>query len=122
MKRDVSESGIGAILQGLRQSRSLRRGKLTREEIDRYLRAADRQLAVPAEEKREMLARLRAWAEADDGKPVFMLNLMRYYDRVRHYPGAPSDFSGTPQQSNEIYERHVSSLLFKRGGYPMVAG
>src|SRR5215213_6933045 len=47
-------------------------------------------------------ARLRAWAEADDGKPVYMLNLMRYYDELRPFPGAP-DFQGSPEESNTLY-------------------
>jgi uncharacterized protein (DUF1330 family) len=69
----------------------------------------------------EFLTRLRTWAEANDGKPVYMLNLMRYYDELRPFPGAP-DFQGSPEESNTLYAKHTSRMLMKIGGYPMVAG
>src|SRR5262249_41977610 len=96
------------------------RRKLTREEIDRYLVAAEK-LVLPGEEMKAALARLRAWAEADDGKPVYMLNLMRFYPQLRSFPGAP-DFQGTPQQANAVYEKSVLMMLLKRAGYPLVGG
>jgi hypothetical protein len=94
--------------------------KLTRDEIDRYL-AAVAKLPLPVEDRQEGLTRLRAWAESDDGRPVYMLNLMRYYPELRRFPGTP-DFQGTPEQANEFYEKAVISMLFKRAGYPLVAG
>ena len=96
------------------------RGKLTPEEIDRYLGGAQ-ELPLPPEERTAALARLRAWAEADDGKPVYMLNLMRFYPQLRSFPGTP-DFQGTPEQANEFYEKGVLMMLLKRAGYPMVGG
>jgi hypothetical protein len=96
------------------------RRKLTREEIDHYLAAAER-LSLPEGEKTATLARLRAWAKSDDGKPVYMLNLMRYYPQVRRFPGAP-DFQGAPEQANAFYEKSVLRLLFRRAGYPLVGG
>jgi hypothetical protein len=96
------------------------RRKLTREEIDRYLGEAEK-LLLPADEMRAALARLRAWAEADDGKPVYMLNLMRYYPQLRSFPGTP-DFQGTPEQANAFYEKGVLMMLLARAGYPVVGG
>jgi hypothetical protein len=96
------------------------RRKLTREEIDRYLAAAEK-LPLPEEGKAAALARLRAWAESDDGKPVYMLNLMRLYPQLRRFPGAP-DFQGTPEQANELYEKSALWLLLRRAGYPLVGG
>jgi hypothetical protein len=96
------------------------RRKLTREEIDRYLEAAEK-LSLPEERKAAALARLRAWAESDDGKPVYMLNLMRFYPRLRPFRGAP-DFQGTPEQANELYEKAVLWPLLRRAGYPVVGG
>jgi len=74
------------------------RWKLSREEIDRYLRAAEK-LPLPPGEMTADLARLRAWAEADDGKPVYMLNLMRFYLQLCSFSGAP-DCQGKPEQAN----------------------
>jgi hypothetical protein len=96
------------------------RRKLTREEIDRYLAAAGK-LSLPAEDKAATHARLRRWAESDDAKPVYMLNLMRFYPQLRRFPGSP-DFQGTPEQANAFYERSVLRLLFRRAGYPLVGG
>jgi hypothetical protein len=115
---------VGAILLGLFVAfwlwHSPIRGKLTREEIDRSLGEIEK-LALPEEEKRGDLARLRAWAEADDGRPVLMLNLMRYYPELRPFPGAP-DFQGTPEQANAFYENSIASLWLKNASYPLVSG
>ena len=97
------------------------RRKLTQPEIDRYLGAIERQVFLPEDDKPKVLARLRAWAEADDGRPFYMLNLMRYYPELRRFPDSPS-FRGTPEQANELYEKKVRQLLFKRCGYPLLAG
>ena len=94
--------------------------KLTREEINSYLSVIEKN-ALPPEEKTEILARLRSWADADDGKPVYMLNLMRNYRQVRHYSGTP-DFQGSPEESNAFYESKSIPLLFKRLGYPVILG
>ncbi len=96
------------------------RRKLTREEIDRYLGEAEK-LPLPSDETTAALARLRAWAEADDGKPVCMLNLMRFYAQIRTFPGTP-EFHGTPREANAYYEKGVLKLLLKRAGYPVMGG
>jgi hypothetical protein len=94
--------------------------KITKEEINHYLGIIEKS-AFPPGEKAETLTRLRAWAESDDGNPVFMLNLMRNYPGLKHYPGAPN-FHGTPEQSNKLYEKAAVPLLLKRGSYPMFLG
>lgn len=62
-----------------------------------------------------MLTRLRAWAFADDGKPVYMLNLMRFYPQVRAFPGGPPA-SMTPAQANAYYESKAVPMLLPMGG------
>jgi uncharacterized protein (DUF1330 family) len=124
MKRHGFEMTLGAVLLGVFLrfwSWLTPRKKLTQEEIDRYLSAIDSQYPPAAPEKTEYLARLRAWAEADDGKPFYNLELMRYYDQLHTFPGAP-EFQGTPEQSNALYEKRILRLLLKIGGYPMVGG
>lgn len=93
---------------------------LTPDEIDRYLGIAAK-LPLPEGHMEPILARLRQWAEADDGRPCFNLNMIRFYDENRTWPGAP-EFTGTPQEANAYYEKGVGKLLFKKAGYPMVAG
>jgi len=67
------------------------------------------------------VAHIRAWAEADDGKPFYMLNLMRYHDKIRTFPGS-LPFSGTPGESNQIYENAATPLALKTGAFPLFAG
>jgi hypothetical protein len=92
--------------------------KLSQSEVDRRLAALERHAPWPAEEKRAILEHLRAWAYADDGRPVYMLNLMRYYRELRPLPGIEG-FQGTPEQANALYEQKVRPLLFRLGAYPI---
>jgi hypothetical protein len=99
---------------------SPRRKKLTREEIDRYIGIIEK---LPAREgsMQSFIPRLRAWAEGDDGKPVFMLNLIRFYSQLRTFAGAP-EFSGTPEEANAYYERSITPLWLSHAAYPILAG
>src|SRR5262245_51073067 len=72
--------------------------KLTKEEIDQYMASIEK-LPLPQGEAKALASRFRPWAEADDGKPVYMVNLLHYLPQLHSYPGAP-EFQGTPQQSN----------------------
>jgi len=110
---------LGAIW--LWQTPGLVEGKLTADEINRYVDVIDKKLAVPPQERAELLVRVRAWAEADDGQPVYMLNLMRFHPQLRVFPGAP-EFAGTPQAANELYESKVILIMLKLGGYPLFSG
>ena len=96
-------------------------GKLSAAEVARYVETVDRQINVDKDDKARFLAALKAWGEADDGQPVYMLNLMRFHDSLKTFPGAP-DFHGTPRQSNEFYESRALPLLAERGGYAAFAG
>ncbi len=94
--------------------------KLTAPEIDRYL-ALVAKVPFPSDGQAEFLQRLRKWAEADDGQPVYMLNLMRYFPAMRALPDAPA-LAGTPEASNRIYEDRATALALKAGAIPLFAG
>jgi hypothetical protein len=118
---------FGAVLLGIflafwfwQHSWTIRR-KLAPEEIDRLVSAIEKQVPLPAEEQAQLLTRLRAWAEADDGKPVYMFSFMRFYRELRTFPGSV-DFKGAPEEANEFYEKKVTPLLLKHRGYPVVGG
>jgi hypothetical protein len=70
-------------------------GKLTQAEIDQYLAIIEK-LPLPEKGVQAFIARLRPWAEADDGKPVYMFNLIHFFPRLQTFPGAP-EFKGTPE-------------------------
>src|SRR5215470_11282339 len=94
--------------------------RLSKNELARYMSAIEK-VPFPPDERREVVAHVRAWAEADDGKPFYMLNLMRYHDTIRTFPGSPP-FTGTPRESNQIYENAVMPLVLKIGAFPLFAG
>lgn len=94
---------------------------LTQADVAGYIAAIDAGVTLPDAEKRDFLTRLRAWGEADDGRPVFMLNLMRYREALRPLPGV-RDASATPRAANAYYESVAFPLLLRRGAYPLFAG
>ncbi len=102
------------------------RGALTGTEVDAYIRRIEPVVPMPAAEKPETMARLRAWGEADDGAPVHMLNLMRYYPKLQPLPATASAASveGTmsPAEANAYYEQQVLPILERLGGYPVMGG
>jgi len=59
------------------QQPALITGKLTKAEIDQYLAAADKNLPFPPDtDKQDILKRVRAWAEVDDGNQVLTATLL----------------------------------------------
>lgn len=94
---------------------------LTTPEVDDYVRRIAAGADIPESEKADVVAHLRSWGEADDGRPVYMLNLMRYYDTARSMPGRP-DITGSPHDLNAHYEAVAMPKLFKLGAYPLFAG
>ena len=93
---------------------------LTKDEIDHYLEAISK-IKMPGDENEQLVARLRTWAEADDGKQVYMLNMIRFFDELRPFPGAP-EFDGTPEASNAYYEKSLTKLWLTNASYPRLGG
>lgn len=95
--------------------------KLTPADVDGYLaRMAGHLPSTPAEEA-AFLGRLREWGYADDGRPVYMLNVMSYYDGLKPVPRGER-VTGTPREANHVYESKIAHLLFGLGGYPIFSG
>ena len=95
-------------------------GKLTQAEIDHYLAIIEK-LPLPEKGVQVFIARLRPWAEADDGKPVYMFNLIHFFPRLQMFPGAP-EFKGTPGQANAHYEKSLLWLWLSHASYPTFIG
>lgn len=102
------------------QTRGLLVGPITNTELETYLAKVDT-ANIPAEEKAGLKARLHAWGQSDDGRPFLMLNLMRYHQELRRWPGAPA-YEGTPQQANARYENQVLPLALGLGAIPLAGG
>lgn len=96
---------------------------LTRAETDRYLAVVAEKFPIPdGMDKAATLARLRAFAEADDGRDVYMLNLLRTNDRMAEGPALAGSFKGTPEEANVIYENNAKPILLRSGAFPIFAG
>jgi len=95
-------------------------GKLTHAEIDQYLAIIEK-LPLPQQRVQEFTAGLRRWAEADDGKPFYMFNLIHFFPQLRTFPGAP-EFKGTPRQANAHYEKGLTWLWLSHASYPTFIG
>ena len=94
---------------------------LSTSEVSAYMAQLE-QLPLPPDERTELLNSAKSWMETDDGKPVYMLNLMRFFPELQHYAGGPTDVHMTPEQSNQLYEDTVIPILAKLGGYPLYFG
>jgi glyoxylase I family protein len=103
------------------QSPSWWAGALTPAEIDHYVAELEQHTVMPPDEKAEFIARVRDWAAGDDGRPVLLVNLMRYRDELGELP-AEMEFEGTPAEVNDYYEHLVTPLALKRGEYPLLGG
>ncbi len=95
-------------------------GKLTQAEIDRYVAIIEK-LPLPEKAVQAFIANLRPWAEADDGKPVYMFNLIHFFPKLQPFPGAP-EFKGTPEQANARYEKGLIWLWLSHASYPTFIG
>lgn len=95
-------------------------GKLTVEEIDKYVAIVEK-FPLPEKAVQTFVARLRSWAEADDGKPVYMFNLINFFPQLRIFPGAP-EFKGTPEEANTQYEKSLTWRWLSHASYPIFIG
>jgi len=99
------------------------RRPLTPAEIDRYCEVVDAKFPVPdGQDRAAWVARLRRFGENDDGRDIYMLNLLRYHETMAKGPAAAGSFTGTPHESNEIYEANAKPILLKSGAFPIFAG
>ncbi len=103
------------------QTPSLWNSPLTQTEIDHYAAELDKYFDEPPAEKAAFIQRVRDWAADDDGRPVLLVNLMRYREQLGELP-PHIDFEGTPVSANAYYESLVAPLALKRGEYPLVGG
>ena len=103
------------------QTPSLWNEPLSAAEIEQYAVALEQNMVLPSQEKAAFIARVRAWASSDDGRPVMLVNLMRYRRQLGAMPPGIG-FKGTPQQANDHYETLVVPLALKRGEYPLIGG
>lgn len=96
---------------------------LTKGEIDRYIAILEKSFPFPGgKTPAEALARLRRFGENDDGRDVYMTNLLRNHAQMAEGPAPAGSFKGTPEAANVIYEANTRPLILKSGAFPIFAG
>ena len=106
-----------AALLGLAFARSRKAHSSGNRSLPRHHRKA----TTPEKGVQAFTTRLRAWAEADDGKSVYMFNLINFFPKLQTFHGAP-EFKGTPEQANAHYERSLMWLWLSHASYPTFIG
>jgi hypothetical protein len=92
------------------------RGPLTPQEVERYLGLLARQQGVDARQ----LEWFRRFAETDDGREFFILNLGALRERPLEAPARREDESS--EQVLARYTAYFIPRLFPRAGHPVMAG
>ena len=95
--------------------------KLRSAEVDAYLQRMEGKLPGDPAEQGVFLARMRSFGLADDGRPIYMLNAMRYHPELKRGPGMEG-VPGTPAEANATYEKAVTPILLRLGAYPLFGG
>lgn len=120
MTQAVVGAGFTAAFAAFWRWHSPNEAPLTPEETERYM-AVIAELPLPPGHMDPIVERLRAWAATDDGKPVLMLNMIRFHDELHRWPGAPG-FDGTPREANLHYEKSIVPLWMRNASYPVAGG
>ena len=124
MKTDSKQRALGLGFLGAFAAfwrwHSPKEAPLTKEETEGYLKVISK-LPLPEGHIEPIVESLRAWAAEDDGKPVLMLNLIRFHPENHTWPGAPA-FEGTPQEANFHYEKSIMRLWLRNASYPVAGG
>lgn len=96
---------------------------LTKAETDRYMAVIELKFPFPtAELKASALVRLRGFAERDDGRDVYMLNLLRFHPQMTSGPAPAAQFKGSPAEANAAYEDNAVPIALKSGSFPIFTG
>lgn len=96
---------------------------LTPAEAERYVATiAAKYPFADDQDKNAMLARFRSFAANDDGRDIYMVNLLRFHPKMARGPAPASRYEGTPEQANLIYEQAATPLLLASGAFPVFLG
>jgi uncharacterized protein (DUF1330 family) len=88
---------------------------LTAVEVDQYLAEIEAQPHQPG--GRHDMETLRAFLEADDGRPVYTVNLYRFHEIAAYPPGAA--FSGSGEDAYARFRAAMLPLILSHGSQPV---
>lgn len=99
------------------------RRALTGAEVDRYCTIIAERFPLPDGVDRDaLLARMRGFGNRDDGRDIYMLNLLRNHQAMAKGRDPAGSFAGTPDAANVIYEANAKPILMRSGAFPIFAG
>lgn len=98
--------------------------KMTRNEVAEYVGKIEQGLQMPEPMRSEFIARVRAWGEADDGEPVYMVNILHFNDQAEMHkamwPGLDIQPAATGTATHDIYLEAVKPLILPKGVWPAI--
>ena len=93
--------------------------KLTHKDVDAYIARIQQGLPMPEPEKGELLARFRAWGEADDGRSFYMVNLLSFKNPIEPWPGVEIKTT-TAEETYQFYVNAVGPMALRVGIWPSI--
>lgn len=91
---------------------------LSAAEISVYVDRLNKGLRMPEPDRSEFIKRLRAWGEDDDGKPIYLMNLIRYKEKPTAWPGESIKVESV-RAAHDVYLKVVIPMVLERGTYPV---
>jgi len=88
---------------------------MSQAQVDHYIQQIEQQTQSPG--GRHDLTALRAFLEADDGRPFYTVNLYRFYDEAQYE--APLNPGGDGRTAYDRFSAKMVRLLIARGSHPI---
>lgn len=99
------------------------RRPLSAAEVDRYCKVVSERFPLPdAADRDALIARMRGFGDRDDGRDIYMLNLLRNHQTMAAGRDPAGSFTGSPDAANVIYEANAKPILLKSSAFPIFAG
>jgi len=95
---------------------------MTKDEIEYYLAKIEANLTLERtgyELSPDSLKRFRQFAEADDGKPFFMINLIQEYDEPKYPENWQGEKAETVLDAKMLYSKACYPIMMNTGSYSL---
>lgn len=94
---------------------------MTHDELNGYMQAIERDAVLPGAMRGQFLRQLRAFGEADDGRPFYLVELARERGELATWPGAHVR-AAHPRLALAIYEHAAARIALRQGTMPAMMG
>lgn len=98
--------------------------KMTKQEVDGFISKIDAGLKMAEPTRTEFINRVKTWALADDGEPVYLANIFHENsaEEVKQsvWEGLDIEVEGDGHASHEVYLEVVKKLIIPKGIWPAI--